>query len=144
MESDERPLPDAQRAGRRADSYAHGLSPRRAGTRLTPAEWRRMTDRYRAQAAALVLVEAVARSAVRRCRATATPASACLALAREVYGRWRRFTGATLAQELELVRRRWLDRGLDPDLVYGIVVAVSEALDRLAQPDSGSMQRSES
>jgi hypothetical protein len=132
MASDERPPFDTQRAARQADCYAHGLSPRRAGRRLSPVEWRRMTERYREQAAALMLVEAVARSAVRRSRPTTTPACAYLALARETYGRWRRYTGATLGQELELVKRRWLDRGLDAELVGRIVAAVRDTLDRLA------------
>ena len=133
MDCEERP--DPGRVARRAERYQHGISPRRAS--LTRAEWRRMNDRYREQAAALVLVEAVARSAVRRSRVAPTPACAYLALARETYGRWRRYTGATLANELVMVQRKWLERGLDPEMVCGIVLAVRETLDRLAPGPEG-------
>jgi hypothetical protein len=131
---EECPIPDPERVRRRTDCYQSGLSPRRTGRAPSRAEWRRMTEHYREQATALMLVEAVARSAVRRCRSVPTPACAYLALAREVYGRWRRYTGATLATELALVRSKWLLRGLDPELVGRIVPAVRDALDRLAAP----------
>lgn len=131
MDRERSPAFDPDSGERRADRYRHGVSPRRAG--LSRAEWRRMIDRYRAESAALVLVEAIARTAIRRSRVAPTPACAYLALAREAYGRWRRYTGATLANELLLVQRRWLDRGLDAELVCGIVLAVRETLDRLAE-----------
>lgn len=65
---------------------------------------------------------------------------ACLAYAREVYGRWRRFSAATLALELGVVESKWAARGLRPDVLAAIQAAVLAVLGGGIQSEEGSIR----
>ncbi len=124
-------IPDFDRAEaeRRTSRYQQALSRHNWPDR---AQRRAMAERFRAETAMLILVDGFARTAARQAGAGSLAIPACLALGRETWGRWRRYSGASLARELAIVQRKWLARGLKPELVFAVTDTVRQNLERLA------------
>lgn len=128
-------IPDFDRAEaeRRTGRYCRALHRRNWPDR---AERRAMAERFRAETTMLIMVDGFARTAARQAGAGSLAIAACLALGRETWGRWRRYRGAALAREMAIVQRKWLARGLKPELVFAVTDSVRQNLERLAA-DSG-------
>ena len=59
-----------------------------------------------------------------------------LAYAREVYGRWLRWSAKTLENELDIVLARWVGRGMEPSVLQVLEQAVFLAPDESGLPKS--------
>ncbi len=90
---------------------------RNRGKTLIPEIAGLMVDNYAAARQIQEMVDRATRAALIGRDVSVINRVAYLSFGRQVWGRAKRFTGKTLAKELQLIRQRWQERGLDPEIM---------------------------